>query len=161
MSTAAIVTKAVQDKYAGLTFTAPLPPLRADEMPLRLDADPTTGQIPPYLVVRANDGTVMEWLSGLDRIENVRIVLMIFAPTKAQASDIAGGVQFNGQPPNVRAGFDDALTLSLPAGYHLNKMERRTPGTVELERFRSTTARLEFQIVLFYDVEVYCTGDGS
>lgn len=158
MSTAAEVLKAVAARYAALTF-ASKPALYQDAAPTKTAAGVAVS--PPYVVLTADEGPGGEWMSESDRIEVVRLTFDIYAPTKAAARDVAAGLQYDGDTPFERHGMDDADSLTLPAGYVLNKLERQGPGKVLQDRKRGASAQLEYQLSLVYLCEIVVNGDGT
>lgn len=156
MSVAIIAGKAVADLYSTFTFTSPLPDLWIDEAPQR-DSGGTANAL-PWIVLKTEDRGTLEYLSGLDRIEVVRVTLDIYDPDPANLKAVVKGVCYNGSVPSARAGLDDAATLTLPTGHFLNKCERVTE-TVNLEQPKSTTAGPVFHATLTYDVELFVDGD--
>lgn len=153
--TSIIVAKAVQDFYDTLTFSGK-PNRYVDEV---FPKD-TSGaaQVPPHVLIQTQDEGIVEWMSQLDRLEQVGVTFLVYAAGKNQAKSIAAGLLYNGGNPRDRLGFDDCAALVFPTGYTLNKFERRGPGDVKLDRQRSTAADIEYSVRLDYVVEVMVDG---
>ena len=152
MSTAAVVSKALYTLYTSLTFSGK-PTLWPDGAPFKdANSDPVN---PPYAEMFTEGDGNTEYTAGLHRMESVPVTVAVYALTHGTLKAIVSGICYNGQTPLTRAGFDDALTLTLPTGYRLNKVERTKTGPVVEIPPRSVDGEDILKCTLTYVVEVW------
>lgn len=152
MSAAAVLLKAVQDKYAGFGLTPA--ELWDDSVPARKGASGDT--TPPTAAAWAKaEPTATDYYGGLSPRETVRITLTGHFLDKPAASAWQLAVQYGGAPRASRAGLDDATGLTLPAGWEFDLCTRPDPGSVTRTAERGATGLPAYKAVLVYLVSAF------